>query len=117
MTKLYQITKGILAFAFATSGLANLAGAMAADMDRLGYPAYFSTIIGVAYFIAVIFIYQTKIRFLQEWAYGGMAASLVGATASHVFAGDSVAMVVPAFVLIGIFSVAYYSRYKINTAQ
>ncbi|MEM6384483.1 MAG: DoxX family protein [Pseudomonadota bacterium] len=104
------IFKGIIAFVFVAAGIANLMGGMATDLERLGFPGYFSTIIGVAYLLAVVCIYQTTFLFLQEWAYGGMAVALVGAAASHVFAGDPLANAMPAFILQIIFVVAYVLR-------
>lgn len=115
MKKLHHITKAILAFAFAAPGFANLAGLMAEDMSRLGYPNYFSTIIGIAFLIAAVCIYQTKVKFLQEWAYGGIAITLVGAFSSHIFAGDPMVKAIPALFLITTFILHYYSRSKINS--
>ncbi|WP_019620072.1 DoxX family protein [Amphritea japonica] len=114
MNKVYHVSKSLLAFAFTSTGIANLAGLMEGDMSRLGYQNYFSIIIGVAFIIAVICIYQTKVKFLQEWAYGGIAITIVGAFASHFFLGDPLSKNIPALLLMIIFIISYYSRYKIN---
>lgn len=74
---------------------------------HLGYPAYFSVIIGVAKILGVIGIWQTKVRFLREWAYAGFCFDLVGALVSHWAVGDAFAQHVPALVNLGIFTISY----------
>jgi hypothetical protein len=47
---------------------------------------------------------------LREWAYAGFTIDLIGATASHLFAGDSLAMAaVPAVFLVPL-AVSYTLR-------
>lgn len=110
--RLQQVLQAFLALFFVAAGLANIGGAMSGDMVRLGYPDYFSTIIGVGYIIGVVCIYQTRFPFLQEWAYGAMAASLVGASASHIFAGDTLDKAMPSLIVQVIFVVSYVLRLR-----
>jgi hypothetical protein len=35
---------------------------------------------------------QTRVRTLREWAYAGFTIDLIGAVASHLFSGDSLAI-------------------------
>lgn len=105
--KTHDVLQSILALVFFAAAIANLAGAMGSDMQRLGYPAYFSVILGLAYAIGVVCLYQRRFVFLQEWAIGAFAASLVGAAGSHVFAGDPFARALPALIL-QIFLVWFY---------
>lgn len=77
---------------------------------RLGYPGYFTTITGVAYIIGVICIYQPRFAFLQDWAFGAMAATLVGAAGTHILVGDPVGSAAPAIVTLVMLVVAYAIR-------
>lgn len=53
---------------------------------------------------------QNRLPTLREWAYAGFTIDLIGATASHVFAGDPVgASMVPALFLIPL-GVSYVLR-------
>lgn len=106
--------QGFLAFVFVAAGLVNLGGAMEMDMARLEYPNYFSMIIGMGYLLGVVCLYQSKYLFLQEWALGAFAASLVGAAASHILAGDPLSKALPAFVLQAIFVWSYILRIKLQ---
>ncbi|MEM6683955.1 MAG: DoxX family protein [Pseudomonadota bacterium] len=110
--RLQQVLQGIIALFFTAAGLANLAGGMGADMLRLGYPEYFSMIIGGGYLIGVVCIYQRVFPFLQDWAFGAMAASLVGAAASHIFVGDPLSKVLPCFIIQILFVWSYVLRMK-----
>lgn len=111
--RLQHFVQGFLALVFVAAGLANLAGAMQADMMRLAYPNYFSTLLGVGYILGVLCLYQNKYPFLQEWALGAFAASLVGAAGSHVLAGDPISRAIPAIVLLAIFVWNYWLRSKL----
>ena len=108
-----RVLQGLLAFVLLAAGLANLSGATSAQITGLGYPEYLTKILGGAYLIGVVCLYQTKYRFLQEWAYGGIAVSLVGAAASHIFADDPFAKAVPAFVLQIVLIGAYALRVRL----
>ncbi|MDP0930078.1 DoxX family protein [Paracoccus onubensis] len=90
------VLQGLVAFVFLAAGVFNLAGMMTEEMVRLGYPGYFTTIIGVAYIIGVICIYQPRFAFLQDWAFGAMAATLVGAAGTHILIGDPISSATPA---------------------
>lgn len=120
-TQRFRITQnamqGIIAFVFVAAGVANLFGLMSTDLDRLGFPDYFSTIIGVAYLIAVLCLYQTRFVFLQEWAFAGMAISLVGAAGSHILAGDPIGNAMPAIILQIFLVVAYLMRAQIRVSE
>lgn len=111
--KVHEVLKSILALIFFAAAIANLSGGMSGDMQRLGYPAYFSVILGLAYAIGVVCLYQRRFVFLQEWAIGAFATSLVGAAASHVFAGDPFTRALPALVLQVLLVWFYLLRRKI----
>ena len=79
-------------------------------LSHLGYPAYLLTILGVAKLFGAIALVQTRWPRLREWAYAGFVINLVGATASHVFAGDAASVaIVPALFLIPL-TISYVLR-------
>ncbi|WP_226576347.1 DoxX family protein [Acuticoccus sediminis] len=117
MIKIAQmVLQGLVAFVFLVSGVLNLAGVMTEEMVRLGYPGYFTTIVGVAYIVGVICIYQTRVAFLRDWAFGAMAATLVAAVGSHVLAGDPIGSAAPAIVTLVVFVAAYTLRARLREA-
>lgn len=59
-----------------------------AEMKHLGYPSYFLTILGVGRFLGAIAIVIPRFPRLKEWAYAGIVIDLIGASASHAYAGD-----------------------------
>lgn len=81
---------------------------------QLGYPLYLLIILGVAYVIGVIAIFQPFFPQLQEWGYAGFSIALIGAVASHTFAGDPVDKAVPASVLLVLLVVVYMLRKKLR---
>lgn len=104
------ILQGLVAFVFLAAGVFNLAGMMTEEMMRLGYPGYFTTITGVAYIIGVICIYQPRFAFLQDWAFGAMAATLVGAAGTHILIGDPISSATPAIGTLVVLMAAYALR-------
>lgn len=68
---------------------------------KLGYPAYMLTILGTAKLLGAVALLQNRLSTLREWAYAGFTINLIGATASHAFAGDPVSSVIqPAIFLL-----------------
>jgi uncharacterized membrane protein YphA (DoxX/SURF4 family) len=59
-----------------------------AEMNHLGYPIYFLTILGIGRFLGAIAIVIPRFPLLKEWAYAGIVIDLIGASASHAFAGN-----------------------------
>lgn len=58
---------------------------------RLGYPAYFFTLIGIWKIAGVIAVLAPKTPLLKEWAYAGFFFVMTGAIFSHVAVGDGAA--------------------------
>ncbi len=85
-----------------------------AIFQHLGYPAYFSVIIGVAKFLGIVGIWQNKVRFLREWAYAGFAFELIGAAISHMALGDGLAQAAPAIVFFVVLLISYVSFRKLG---
>lgn len=79
-----------------------------ATLTHLGYPPYMLTILGVAKLLGAIALVQPVQPTLREWAYAGFTINLLGATVSHVFSGDPVA-VTAAPVMAGVLLAVSYA--------
>ena len=58
------------------------------SLQRLGYPLYLMKIIGFAKILGAATLLINRPLRTVEWAYAGFSFLLLGATASHVLAGD-----------------------------
>ena len=94
---------GTFAALMVFSGVLYLSGApmIRETLAHLGYPGYLLGILGVAKLAGVVGLLQNRAPILREWAYAGFTIDLVGATASHLLAGDSPGVAaVPALFLV-----------------
>jgi hypothetical protein len=73
-----------------------------AILMHLGYPAYFSIIIGVWKVLAAVAVLAPRFPRLKEWAYAGMVFNMTGAAASHLAVGDAAAALVAPIVFTGL---------------
>jgi hypothetical protein len=78
-----------------------------AALHALGYPLYLMKILGLAKILGAIAIVSNRSRTLKEWAYAGFAFDLLGATASHLLAGDAAHAPLP-FVVFVLLMAAYF---------
>ena len=80
----------LVAAAFLVPGILNLMHAphVAGDMAHLGYPRYFSTILGTWKLLAAAAVLAPGTPRIKEWAYAGMMFDLTGAAASRLIVGD-----------------------------
>lgn len=62
---------------------------VARTLVALGYPLYIMKILGLAKVLGGIAILTGRSPRLKEWAYAGFAFDFLGATASHLLAGDA----------------------------
>jgi len=79
-------------------------------MAHLGYPLYFMTIIGSAKILGVVAVLAPSRPLLKEWAYAGLCFNLAGATASHAFSGDALAVAVRPAIVLGLCVASYLLR-------
>ena len=86
----YWLCTGIFCLMFTFSGVGHLLRleTFAEGIVGLGFPAYLLTILGTAKLLGAIALAVPGRPLLKEWAYAGFTFNLLGATASHVFAGD-----------------------------
>jgi DoxX-like family len=71
-------------------------------LARLGFPAYFATILGISKILALVALLAPRTPRLKEWAYAGLVFVYVGAGACHFSVGDTVAAVATPLVLAAI---------------
>jgi hypothetical protein len=96
ITAPFLITMLMAAIALLSGVEANVEGII-----QLGYPVYVCKILGFAKLLGGIAIFQNRFKTIKEWAYAGYTFNLLGASASHAFAGDSFAkIIVPIFILV-----------------
>lgn len=86
-------------------------GAIVKIILQLGYPLYLMKILGLAKILGGIAIVTGRIPKLKEWAYAGFAFDFLGATASHILAGDSSNALFPFLFFIALMS-SYLLWYK-----
>ena len=61
----------------------------------LGYPLYLMKILGFAKILGAVAILVDRSRRFTEWAYAGFGILFLGATASHLLAGDTAHAPIP----------------------
>ncbi|MDB5032955.1 MAG: hypothetical protein JWQ98_196 [Chlorobi bacterium] len=79
-------------------------------ITHLGYPLYFSYILGVWKILGVAAIVIPKFSLLKEWAYAGFFFAMSGAAFSHIASGDSISETAPSLVLLTLTVVSWYFR-------
>ena len=80
-------------------------------MLALGYPLYLMKILGFAKILGGIAILTGKLPSMKEWAYAGFSFDFLGATASHVLAGDAAHAIFPLLFFVFL-AVSYYLWHK-----
>jgi len=80
------------------------------SMNRLGYPLYFLTILGVWKILGVVALLIPKFTLLKEWAYAGFFFAMSGAIVSHIAVNDPIGEVFPPLLLIALTIVSWYFR-------
>ena len=108
----YWVATGLFSLVFIAGGIANLLRVepQRVIMEQLGYPEYLMTILGVAQFLGVVALLLPGVPLLKEWAYAGFTFDLLGAAASHGFAGHSISEVAIPLVILGIAAISYWLR-------
>jgi hypothetical protein len=108
----YWVATGLFCALFTVGGASHLVRAegVAEGMQRLGYPAYVMTLLGVAKLLGVAALLAPGRPLLKEWAYAGFAFDLLGAAASHVFAGDWLAALLRPLPVLALGTASYLLR-------
>jgi hypothetical protein len=79
-------------------------------MLHLGYPPYFSAIIGTWKVLGAVVVLLPRTARLKEWAYAGMVFDLTGAAASNLAVGDGAGAVVAPLVFVVLVMVSWALR-------
>ena len=108
----YWLVTVLFCLAMTAGGTMNL---MRAEMQKeamaaLGYPDYLMTILGVAKISGVIALVIPGVPLLKEWAYAGFTFDLLGASASHAFAGDPITEAIVPLVVLALAIASYWLR-------
>jgi uncharacterized membrane protein YphA (DoxX/SURF4 family) len=100
----YWTTTGLIAFAMGAGGIPDLIQAPDAVtfIGRLGYPAYFASIIGVWKVLGAVALVVPQFPRLKEWAYAGIIFDLTGAAVSQGVSGGGAVNVILPLVLAAI---------------
>src|ERR1700736_1674203 len=86
----YWITTIFVGFIMTTSGVLAITHAptMMKALAHLGYPVYFSDLLGVAKLSGVCVLLVPGWARLKEWAYVGFGITVLSACYSHLLSGD-----------------------------
>jgi uncharacterized membrane protein YphA (DoxX/SURF4 family) len=108
----YWATTGIFCAALGFGGFSSLTGAeeMHQEITGLGFPEYMLTILGVAKLAGVVALLAPGFPRLKEWAYAGFTFDLLGATASHSFAGDPIDATIKPLIVLCLAAASYALR-------
>ncbi|MHA3789816.1 DoxX family protein [Flavobacterium hauense] len=80
------------------------------SMERLGYPAYLLTLLGIWKILGVIAVLIPKFTLVKEWAYAGFFFAMTGAAFSHIAVGDPAAELFGPLLLLVLTAVSWYFR-------
>jgi hypothetical protein len=109
---IYWIATAWLALGMTSSGIVQLIKLPdeVMVMERLGYPLYFLTILGVWKMLGVITILIPKFPLLKEWAYAGFFFTMTGAIVSHIVCEDGAIEFIGPVLLLVLTVVSWYFR-------
>jgi uncharacterized membrane protein YphA (DoxX/SURF4 family) len=109
---IYWISTIWFAIAMVASGIQQIftIGGFVEIMEKLGFPGYFSIVLGVWKIAGVLAILIPKFPLLKEWAYAGFFFVMSGAIVSHLAVADkAVELFAPLFLLV-LTVVSWYFR-------
>lgn len=78
--------------------------------ERLGYPLYFLTLLGVWKILGVVAVLIPKFPLLKEWAYAGFFFAMSGAIISHLAMGDALIELFGPTLLLVLTGLSWYFR-------
>jgi uncharacterized membrane protein len=78
--------------------------------NKLGYPVYFLTILGIWKILGTVAVLIPKFAVVKEWAYAGFFFAMTGAIFSHVAMGSSFGEIAPPLLLLALTVLSWYFR-------
>ena len=109
---IYWVATLWLALGMTSTGIVQLIK-MKEEVDmfnRLGYPVYLMTLLGVWKMLGVIAILVPKFPLVKEWAYAGFFFAMSGAVFSHFAVGDGAKEFFGPVLLIVLTVLSWYFR-------
>jgi hypothetical protein len=105
----YRMATGLIMAVMSLSGAANLVRSerVTVTMHHLGYPDYFSTMLGAAKLLGVVALALPGTRRLKEWAYAGFTFDLLAALMSHSAVQDGIADKAGVMAVLLVLAVSY----------
>jgi hypothetical protein len=93
----YWIATGFVALIMTASGVLAIirAPSMMLGLAHLGYPVYFSDLLGVGKLTGVCVLLAPGMPRLKEWAYVAFGITVLSATYSHLSSGDGLMALEP----------------------
>lgn len=87
----YWLTTGTIVLVWVSGGIADLIQRpeTVAGMELLGYPAYFTALLGIWKLLGAVALTVPRFPRLKEWAYAGTVFELTGAVISHAVSGSA----------------------------
>jgi hypothetical protein len=109
--RVYWISTIFVAFIMTTSGVLALthAPAMMKALAHLGYPAYFSDVLGVAKLAGACVLLVPGWARLKEWSYVGFGITILSACYSHLLSGDGFLALEPLITFVALVT-SYVTR-------
>jgi hypothetical protein len=94
---IYWIATLFVACIMSISGVLALthAPSMMTALAHLGYPVYFSNLLGAAKLAGVCVLLVPGVARLKEWAYAGFGITILSASYSHLLSGDGLLALEP----------------------
>jgi uncharacterized membrane protein YphA (DoxX/SURF4 family) len=108
----YWFTTAIVAAEFAVGGVMDILRLppFSAILEHLGYPGYFSVILGVWKVLGAVAVLAPRFPRLKEWAYAGMVFNMTGAVASHLAVGDPAVTLIAPLIFTGLVAASWLLR-------
>lgn len=109
---IYWIATGWLSLGMLSSGIVQLIQLPenVEQINGLGYPTYFLTILGIAKILGVVTVLIPGFRLLKEWAYAGFFFAMTGALCSHLAVGHPISELFPSLLLLILTILSWYLR-------
>lgn len=109
---IYWISTGWLALGMVSTGIVQLIKTQEETdlIEKLGYPVYILTLLGVWKLLGVTAILIPKFPLVKEWAYAGFFFAMSGAIFSHLTIGHGAKELFGPVLLIVLTGVSWYFR-------
>ena len=108
----FWLLTGLFCLAMGAAGVMNLTRfeGQQESIVSLGYPVYLMSILGIAKVLGVVALLIPRTPLIKEWAYAGFTFDLLGASASHGFAGHAIPEVIVPLVFLAVLVGSYSLR-------